>query len=61
MVTHEDEVAERAKRIVRLRDGLLQSDEQNSLESRKEAAARGLELIPPEARGSLNDSLEVKA
>ncbi|QDV22453.1 ABC transporter ATP-binding protein [Aureliella helgolandensis] len=61
MVTHEDEVAERAKRIVRLRDGLLQSDEQNSMESRKEAAARGLELIPPEARGSLNDSLEVKA
>ncbi len=27
MVTHEDDVAEHAKRIIRLRDGLLQSDE----------------------------------
>lgn len=27
LVTHEDEVAQRAKRIVRLRDGLIQSDE----------------------------------
>jgi len=27
MVTHEEDVAERAKRIIRLRDGLLQSDE----------------------------------
>ncbi len=27
MVTHEEEVAQRAKRIIRLRDGLLQSDE----------------------------------
>ena len=27
MVTHEDEVARRARRIIRLRDGLLQSDE----------------------------------
>ena len=26
MVTHEEEVAERAKRIIRLKDGLLQSD-----------------------------------
>lgn len=46
MVTHEDEVAERAKRIVRLRDGLLQSDKVNSAESRKAAAARALELVP---------------
>lgn len=41
MVTHEDDVAERAKRIVRLRDGLLQSDRINSPESRLAAAARG--------------------
>ncbi|MCU0873245.1 MAG: ABC transporter ATP-binding protein, partial [Pirellulaceae bacterium] len=27
MVTHEDDVAAHAKRIVRLRDGLVQSDE----------------------------------
>ena len=29
MVTHEDDVAAHAKRIIRLRDGLLQSDELN--------------------------------
>jgi putative ABC transport system ATP-binding protein len=29
MVTHEDDVAQHAKRVVRLRDGLLQSDENN--------------------------------
>ena len=29
IVTHEDEVSSRAKRIVRLRDGLIQSDERN--------------------------------
>lgn len=46
MVTHEDEVAERAKRVVRLRDGLLQSDVTNSEESRKAAAQRALELLP---------------
>ncbi len=46
MVTHEDEVAERAKRVVRLRDGLLQSDATNSEESRKAAAQRALELLP---------------
>lgn len=46
MVTHEDEVAERAKRVVRLRDGLLQSDVKNSEEERKAAAARAVELIP---------------
>lgn len=46
MVTHEDEVAERAKRVVRLRDGLLQSDVQNDEASRKEAARRALEHVP---------------
>lgn len=46
MVTHEDEVAHRAKRVVRLRDGLLQSDVQNSDEERRDAAARALALIP---------------
>ena len=29
MVTHEDEVSEHAKRVIRLRDGLIQSDVQN--------------------------------
>ncbi len=46
MVTHEDEVAERAKRIVRLRDGLLQSDIKNNQAQRQAAAARALQLIP---------------
>lgn len=45
MVTHEDEVAARAKRVVRLRDGLLQSDVQHTPEYRKEAAARALSHI----------------
>lgn len=48
MVTHEDEVAERAKRVVRLRDGLLQSDVLNSAEDRKAAADRALQLVPVE-------------
>ncbi len=43
MVTHEDEVAARAKRVIRLRDGLLQSDEPNSDESRRQAADRSLQ------------------
>ena len=29
MITHEDEVAARAKRIIRLRDGMIESDELN--------------------------------
>tara|TARA_R110002049_G_scaffold4601_6_gene32918 strand:+ start:134723 stop:135529 length:807 start_codon:yes stop_codon:yes gene_type:complete len=37
MVTHEDDVAERAKRIVRLKDGLLHSDDVIS-EERRQAA-----------------------
>ncbi|MCA9195595.1 MAG: ABC transporter ATP-binding protein [Planctomycetales bacterium] len=51
MVTHEDEVAERAKRIVRLRDGLLQSDEQNASERRKAAAHRAT-LLPGDPMAS---------
>lgn len=49
MVTHEDEVAGRAKRVVRLRDGLLQSDKINPPEVRKAAAAKALEHVPVEA------------
>jgi putative ABC transport system ATP-binding protein len=45
MVTHEDEVAARAKRVIRLRDGLLQSDLQNQPEHRREAAERALHDI----------------
>ena len=39
LVTHEDEVAERANRIVRLKDGMLHTDEKVS-EDRREAARR---------------------
>ncbi len=49
MVTHEDEVAGRAKRVVRLRDGLLQSDKINPPEVRRAAAAKALEHVPVEA------------
>ncbi len=38
LVTHEDDVAERAKRIVRLKDGMLHTDE--SVSEEKRAAAR---------------------
>ncbi len=37
MVTHEDDVAERAKRIVRLKDGMLHTDEIVSEQRREEA------------------------
>ncbi len=61
MVTHEDEVACRAKRVVRLRDGLLQSDVRNDPAERAEAAARALELIPPEIRQSMANTAGVEA
>lgn len=40
MVTHEDEVAERARRIVRLKDGMLHTDEPVCEEKRQEARDR---------------------
>ncbi len=40
MVTHEDEVAARAKRVIRLADGMLSSDRTNSEASREEARQR---------------------
>ena len=48
LVTHEDEVAARAKRVVRLRDGKLQSDVTNSPEVRKAAALHALANLPVE-------------
>ncbi|QDV70817.1 ABC transporter ATP-binding protein [Rosistilla carotiformis] len=42
LVTHEDDVAERARRIVRLKDGLLCSDKQNSEEERTRARQASL-------------------
>jgi putative ABC transport system ATP-binding protein len=46
MVTHEDDVAAHAKRIIRLRDGLLQSDKQNEkrIRARTHTQVRGVEL-----------------
>ena len=43
MVTHEDEVAEHAKRIIRLRDGLVQVDE--AITDRKTFSAEQIEEI----------------
>ena len=37
LVTHEDDVAERAKRVVRLKDGMLHTDEVISEEKRSAA------------------------
>jgi putative ABC transport system ATP-binding protein len=45
MVTHEDEVAARAKRVVRLKDGLLQSDKKNPESARDEARRRQREAV----------------
>lgn len=47
MVTHEDEVAAHARRVIRLRDGLVQVDSQNTdrqIATHETAAARAREL-----------------
>ena len=48
LVTHEDEVSKRAKRVVRLKDGRLQWDRQNSQEVRDTAAKYALDNMPAE-------------
>ncbi|MFO0920887.1 MAG: ABC transporter ATP-binding protein [Pirellulales bacterium] len=48
LVTHEDEVSKRAKRVVRLKDGLVQWDKLNSQEVREEAAAYAIANMPAE-------------
>ena len=48
LVTHEDDVAGRAKRVVRLRDGKLQSDVRNAPEVRKAAVAHAIANLPTE-------------
>jgi putative ABC transport system ATP-binding protein len=49
MVTHEDEVAEHAKRVIRLRDGMIQTDIRN--EKRK--------VFPPERLAQAGNSTDV--
>ena len=62
MVTHEDDVAARAKRVVRLRDGLLQSDVQNDPEARREAARlANLNASRPESKSESPEELQVAA
>ena len=48
LVTHEDEVSKRAKRVVRLKDGRLQWDRQNTPEVRAAAAKYAIENLPVE-------------
>ena len=59
MVTHEDDVAAHAKRIIRLRDGLLQSDQPN--EHRVSAAAADAGSRPRTARRRSQVAVEVQA
>jgi putative ABC transport system ATP-binding protein len=48
LVTHEDEVSKRAKRVVRLKDGLVQWDRTNSEEVRAQAAKYAIDNMPLE-------------
>jgi putative ABC transport system ATP-binding protein len=48
LVTHEDEVSKRAKRVVRLKDGMVQWDRQNTPESRIAAAEHAVANLPVE-------------
>ncbi|HUP78115.1 MAG TPA: ABC transporter ATP-binding protein, partial [Pirellula sp.] len=48
LVTHEDEVSKRAKRVIRLKDGRLQWDHLNSQELRDAAAKYALDNMPVE-------------
>lgn len=48
LVTHEDEVSKRAKRVVRLKDGRLQWDKVNTQQVRDEAARYAIENMPVE-------------
>lgn len=48
LVTHEDEVSKRAKRVIRLKDGMLQWDRTNTQEVRDEAARYAIENMPVE-------------
>ena len=48
LVTHEDEVSKRAKRVVRLKDGRLQWDKTNTQEVRDAAAQYAIDNMPVE-------------
>ena len=48
LVTHEDEVSKRAKRVIRLKDGLLQWDRLNTQDIRDAAAKYAIENMPVE-------------
>ena len=54
MVTHEDEVAEHAKRVIRLRDGVIQVDEQ--VQGRKVFTAEQIKEISTNASSHEQES-----
>jgi putative ABC transport system ATP-binding protein len=56
MVTHEDDVAAHAKRIIRLRDGLLQSDRLNDhrVAAQRRTQVPGADLVAEAAESSWN-------
>jgi putative ABC transport system ATP-binding protein len=61
LVTHEDEVAARVKRVLRLRDGLLQSDTLNQLKPVSSSDRKGPKQVFDRVKSSDSDSTNLLA
>jgi putative ABC transport system ATP-binding protein len=61
LVTHEDEVTARVKRVLRLRDGLLQSDKLNRLKPLSSSDRRGPKQVFDRVQSSGSDSSHLLA
>src|SRR5262249_37800208 len=55
MVTHENDIAQWARRVIRLRDGHVESDERNDLNGHTEPpeAVEGVEPVDPAPPGAI--------